>query len=170
MKNVHPSREELTTDFTARQSRNRMSRSAWSAWSLLPLWRAVGGPKAPASWPHSRRFARFASRAAQPVRTRIKRTVAFRPPVSVWLPLATLGIPPEADISQRDKAATKILSKKLEDDRVLRAVSQFPSPIFYLPSSIFHHIRLIREIRGQLRLRLRSAYKKRDRTCVRSPL
>ncbi len=33
-----------------------------SAWSLLPLWGAVGGPKAPAIWPHSRRFARFAWR------------------------------------------------------------------------------------------------------------
>jgi len=40
-----------------------------SAWSLLPLWGEVGGPKAPASWPHSTRFARFARRAAQPVRT-----------------------------------------------------------------------------------------------------
>src|SRR6266496_4386172 len=36
-----------------------ISRSVWSAWSLLPLWCAVGGPKAPASWTHSIRFAPF---------------------------------------------------------------------------------------------------------------
>src|SRR5213592_1152513 len=80
-----------------------MSRSAWSAWSLLPLSSTLGGPKAPASWPHSIRFARFASRAAQPVRTPIESTVAFRPAVGAWYPLTTLGIPPDADISQRGK-------------------------------------------------------------------
>src|SRR6266480_4152034 len=36
-----------------------VSRSVWSAWSLLPLWCAAGGPKAPASWTHSIRFAPF---------------------------------------------------------------------------------------------------------------
>src|SRR5437762_14124882 len=52
-----------------------------------------------------------ASPAAQPVRTRIKRTVVFCSAVGVLFPLTTLGISPDADISQRSKAATKILFK-----------------------------------------------------------
>src|SRR6266567_1765532 len=36
-----------------------ISQSVWSAWSLPPLSCAVGGPKAPASWTHSIRFAPF---------------------------------------------------------------------------------------------------------------
>src|SRR5216684_2961175 len=94
-----------------------MSRSAWSAWSLLPLWGAVGGPKAPASWPHSRRFARLASRAAKPVRTPIERVVAFRPAVGAWFPVITFGIPPDPDVSRRSKAATTVFSKEEEVDR-----------------------------------------------------
>ena len=35
------------------------SRGVWSAWSLLPLSSAVPLLKAPASWAHSQRFARF---------------------------------------------------------------------------------------------------------------
>src|SRR6266566_4764603 len=77
IKRVKRTKKKLRESGPARQSRNRMSRSAWSAWSLLPALGAVGGPKAPASWTHSIRFARFASRAAEPVRTPIERAVAF---------------------------------------------------------------------------------------------
>ncbi len=52
-------------------------REALSAWSLLPLSRTLGGPKAPASWTHSIRFARFASGAAQPVRTPLTKKIAY---------------------------------------------------------------------------------------------
>src|SRR5438552_2958913 len=85
--------EQLATPgyFRARQYRNRMSRSVWSAWSLLPLWSALGGPKAPASWPHSTRFARFISRAAEPVRTPIESAVPFRPAIGAWFAVTTLG-------------------------------------------------------------------------------
>jgi len=40
-----------------------LSRSAWSAWSLLPLCRAPGRPKAPPTGreTHSKRFAQFGS-------------------------------------------------------------------------------------------------------------
>src|SRR5213594_4462613 len=97
-----------------------MSRSAWSAWSLLPLWGAAGGPKAPASWPHSKRFARIASRAAQPVRTPLERIGALRHAVGAWFPVITFGIPPDPHISRRSKAskaATTVFSKEEEVER-----------------------------------------------------
>ncbi len=54
MKNVHPSREELTTDFTARQSRNRMSRSA--ALQTLREVRQPSGTAGPNSYQKDRGF------------------------------------------------------------------------------------------------------------------
>jgi apolipoprotein N-acyltransferase len=45
--------------FWIRRGRNQMARSVWSARSLLPLWGVVRHQsKAPASWAHSKRFAR----------------------------------------------------------------------------------------------------------------
>jgi hypothetical protein len=41
----------------ARQSRNRTTRSVWSAWSLLPLSNLPYLMTVPASWRHSKRFA-----------------------------------------------------------------------------------------------------------------
>src|SRR5439155_1629250 len=63
-------------------SRNRTSRSAWSAWSLLPLWGAVGGPKAPASWPHL-----YASRGS-PAERHSRSELLLKGPWLFALPLA----------------------------------------------------------------------------------
>jgi hypothetical protein len=46
------------------QNGSRTARSVWSARSLLPLWAARHRSKAPASWPHSIRFARQEIREA----------------------------------------------------------------------------------------------------------
>ncbi len=65
----------------------------------------------------SKRFARIASRAAQPVRTPLERIGALRHAVGAWFPVITFGIPPDPDISRRSKAATTVFSKEEEVER-----------------------------------------------------
>src|SRR6266700_5248311 len=92
-----------------------------SAWSLLPLWDAVGGPEAPASWPHSKRFARFARLAAQ--------------------------LPNNRTTGPRDNETTGLqdYGTRGRCGSHQRFPVFFPSSLFPLPSSLSHPIR---EIRG----------------------
>jgi len=66
-----------TAKDTERHGRNRMSRSVWSACSLLPLWSRAVPSTAAASCTHSKRFATFVARRF-PRSLRITSTIAVQ--------------------------------------------------------------------------------------------